>query len=206
MNASTGSAEACRWSRTVQRHSDAITIAATPEHVYDLVADLARVDELSPEVRRTEWIGEPAVPVAGARVRGHNRWRGFRWSREAVIRVADRGREFAFETVPGRGIKHDATTWRYVFEPIPGPGTRGYRELHVPRARLATSHGRGPRPAGGLGRRDATDTARTQAARRGAAAMTMDRRHTIEVPPPTMRLAAGCTSRWVFKRPLRGST
>jgi len=55
--------------------------------------------------------------VAGARLRGHNRWRGFRWSREAQITTADPGREFAFQTIPGRGIHHDMTRWRYTFEP-----------------------------------------------------------------------------------------
>jgi polyketide cyclase/dehydrase/lipid transport protein len=112
------------WSKTVQRHTEVITIDAPPERIYDLVADLARVDELSPEVRRAHWVGQPAAPVVGARIRGYNRWRGFRWSREAVILVADRGGEFAFRTVPGRGIYHDETTWRYEFEPTPTGGTQ----------------------------------------------------------------------------------
>jgi hypothetical protein len=112
------------WSKTVQRHTEVISIDARLERVYDLVADLARVDELSPEVRRAHWIGQPAAPVVGARIRGYNRWKGFRWSRQAVILVADRGAEFIFRTVPGRGIYHDSTTWRYGFEPTPTGGTR----------------------------------------------------------------------------------
>jgi hypothetical protein len=106
-----------------QAHTETIEIVATPEVVYDLVADVTKATDLSPEARRAEWIGQPAAPVAGARFRGYNRWRGFRWSREVRIVTADRGREFGFETIPGRGIYHDTTTWRYRFEPIE-TGTR----------------------------------------------------------------------------------
>lgn len=107
----------------VQSHSESIDIAAPARVVYDLVADVTAVAQRSPEVRRCEWIGEPAAPMVGARFRGHNRWRGFRWSRIARITAAEPGVEFAFETAPGRGIYHDLTRWRYLFQPLDG-GTR----------------------------------------------------------------------------------
>jgi hypothetical protein len=109
--------------RPVQSHRESIDIAAPANVLYDLVADVTAVAERSPEVRRCEWVGEPAAPVVGACFRGYNRWRGFGWSRIARITAAERGVEFAFETIPGRGIYHDVTRWRYAFEPIEG-GTR----------------------------------------------------------------------------------
>ncbi len=105
---------------TVQTHVERIEVPAGADAAYDLVSAVDRTPELSREVRRIEWLGEPRVPVAGARFRGRNRWLGFVWWREVHIVVAERGTEFAFRTVPGRGIYHDTTTWRYLFEPTPG--------------------------------------------------------------------------------------
>jgi hypothetical protein len=117
----------------VQGHTESIEIDASAQVLYDLVADVTAVVERSPEVRRCEWIGEPAAPVVGARFRGYNRWRGFGWSRLARVTVAEPAVEFAFETIPGRGIYHDVTRWRYRFEPSDG-GTRVVEtyEFHAP--------------------------------------------------------------------------
>ncbi len=100
-----------------------VEIAASGAAVYDLVTAIDRVPEFSPEVRRIRWLGELHRPEAGARFRGTNRWRGFVWRREVVITKAEPGREFCFETVPGHGIFHDTTKWRYLLEPVPS-GTR----------------------------------------------------------------------------------
>ena len=98
-------------------------IGADAGRVYDLVAAVDRVPEFSPECRRIEWLGEPHRPDVGARFRGRNRWRGFAWWREVRITEAERGRVFAFETVPARGIYNDSTAWRYTFEST-GAGTK----------------------------------------------------------------------------------
>jgi polyketide cyclase/dehydrase/lipid transport protein len=117
------------------RYHETIHIDAPAELIYDLVADVTSTGDRSPECRRVEWLGEPARAVTGARFRGHNRWRGFSWSRTATITRADRGHEFAFKTEPGHGIYNDTTAWRYRFEPT-GDGatdvTEGY-EFTAPR-------------------------------------------------------------------------
>jgi hypothetical protein len=102
------------------RYQASTDIAAPAELIYDMVADVTSTGDRSPECRRVEWLGEPAKAVTGARFRGHNRWRGFSWSRTATITRADRGHEFTFRTEPGRGIYHDTTTWCYRFEPADG--------------------------------------------------------------------------------------
>ncbi len=89
-----------------------------------MVADVTSTGQRSPERRTVEWLGEPARPVAGARFRGRNRWRGYTWWRTARIVEADRGHQFVFATKPARGIYHDSTTWAYHLDPAGDRGTR----------------------------------------------------------------------------------
>ena len=49
-----------------------VHIDAPLDTVFQLVSDVTRMGEWSPECRRCEWIGESRVPVAGARFQGHN--------------------------------------------------------------------------------------------------------------------------------------
>lgn len=96
-------------------------IAASPEALYDVVADVTRTPELSPEVVACEWIDGATGPEVGARFRARNHvGRGPDWHNKPVVTAADRGREFAFSrTETGAGT----VTWRYVFTPE-GEGTR----------------------------------------------------------------------------------
>ena len=91
-----------------------ITIDAPPERVYDLVADLTRMGEWSPECYRVEWVADATGPAVDAGFVGHNRIGPYRWKVEGKVVTADRGRDFAFTTyVNGR----ESTRWRYRFEP-----------------------------------------------------------------------------------------
>jgi hypothetical protein len=108
------------WLTTDSRHIDIETV---PEAVYDLVADLPRMGEWSPECQTVEWQDGSTGPREGATFVGHNRGgprRLFRWSRRGRVLAADRGREFAFVTEEGG---RESTQWRYRFEPH-GSGTR----------------------------------------------------------------------------------
>jgi hypothetical protein len=110
-----------RWWLTQDSHQ--IVINTTPDHIYDLVADLTRMGEWSPECERVEWTDGTTVPAEGARFVGHNRggpFNLFRWSRGGRVLAADPGREFAFVTEEGG---RESTVWRYRFEPVEG-GTR----------------------------------------------------------------------------------
>jgi len=98
------------------------TIAASPEAIYDVVADVTRTGEWSGETRRVEWTS--AGSGAGARFKGWNRAGLFRWTRHCEVLVADRGRTFAFRTIPGKSpSKRDSTVWRFDLTPEAG-GTR----------------------------------------------------------------------------------
>lgn len=101
---------------TPQHGHESIDIAASPAEVYDLVADITRMGEWSPECYRCEWLDGATEAVPGARFRGYNRIPGYRWQRTVIVDVADRGREFAFTTVDDRTGRHE-TRWQYTMEP-----------------------------------------------------------------------------------------
>jgi hypothetical protein len=105
-------------------------VAAAPERVYDLVADVTRTPELSPEVVSARWLGDATGPAVGARFEAVNSSSaGRRWRNRPVVTVADRGREFAFaRTEPFAG----SIAWRYRFEPVDG-GTRVVESYQVER-------------------------------------------------------------------------
>ena len=110
-----------RWWLTVD--SCEIVVGATPERIYDLVAELPRMGEWSPECQSVEWVEGTTGPAVGAAFVGHNRGgpRGlFTWSRRGRVLAAEPGREFAFVTEEGG---RESTEWRYRFEPVDG-GTR----------------------------------------------------------------------------------
>jgi uncharacterized protein YndB with AHSA1/START domain len=93
-----------------------IDIAAPPELVYDLVADVTRMGEWSPECYRCEWMDGETAAAPGVRFRGYNRLGRLRWERTAVVDTAYRGREFGFTTV-NDGAGREETRWRYSIEP-----------------------------------------------------------------------------------------
>jgi hypothetical protein len=110
---------------TVERY-----IQASPEALYDVVADVTRTPELSPEVVACEWMDGATGPAVGVRFRAKNHaGRGPDWHNTPVITVADRGREFAFcRTERGAGT----IEWRYLFTPD-GSGTRVTESYEVTR-------------------------------------------------------------------------
>lgn len=94
--------------------SVSIHIEASPEAVYDVVSDVRRMGEWSPECRECTWVDGASGPAVGARFKGTNR-KGFaRWSTTPTVVAADRGREFSFAT--------DITRWSYRFA-AEGDGT-----------------------------------------------------------------------------------
>lgn len=106
-----------------RKRNDAVSIeiAAPPERVYDLIADITRMGEWSPECHRCSWANGASGPAVGAKFKASNKGgRGPSWSNTPVVTVADPGRAFAFNrSGPGIG----SYTWRYDLEPTP-EGTR----------------------------------------------------------------------------------
>jgi len=86
-------------------------IPAAPEAVYDLIADITKMPQYSPENTAGEWLDGATGPVVGARFKGANKLGKASWSTKPMVTVADRGREFAFK-VPGAS----GPLWTYRFE------------------------------------------------------------------------------------------
>ena len=90
-------------------------IAASPDTLYDMVSDLPRMGELSPENTGGMWINGATGPEVGAVFRGTNSHGDKHWATTAVIERAERGKAFVFRTNVGP-IK--IARWSYTFEPV----------------------------------------------------------------------------------------
>lgn len=87
-------------------------IGAEAASLYDMVADLTRMGQWSPENIGGKWVGGATGPATGAKFRGNNKsgWR--RWSTQAEVTDARPGERFAFHvTVTGVPI----ADWAYEF-------------------------------------------------------------------------------------------
>jgi uncharacterized protein YndB with AHSA1/START domain len=89
-------------------------VAAPPQVVWELVSDVTRMGEWSPETTGARWRGGADGPAVGARFSGSNRigWR--RWSTPCTVTAADPGRRFAFDVGVGPVA---VATWAYDIEP-----------------------------------------------------------------------------------------
>lgn len=110
--------------------SVSIEIAAPPEQVYDLISDIPRMGEWSPECRKCTWAKGATGPVVGARFKARNQGRrGPSWFNTPTVTAAEPGRVFAFNrSGPGVG----SYTWRYQLEPT-STGTRVTESYDVER-------------------------------------------------------------------------
>lgn len=95
----------------VVRHAS-IDISAPPEVVYDLVADITRMGEWSPEATGGTWTkGSGSV---GDWFDGTNRAGEREWTRECEVAAAERGSDFTF--VVG-GVEANRTWWSFEIAP-----------------------------------------------------------------------------------------
>jgi hypothetical protein len=91
-------------------------IGASAELVYDLVSDLPRMGEWSPESTGGRWLSGSG-PRVGARFVGRNQSPRRRWSTFVTVTAAERGRRFAFRvTAPLVPIAN----WEFRLEPTDG--------------------------------------------------------------------------------------
>lgn len=86
-------------------------IDAEPNVIYDLISDITRMGEWSPETVEAQWLGGATGPAVGATFKGKNKAGPNSWATKPTVTAADPGRTFAFK-VPGKS----GPTWRYDFE------------------------------------------------------------------------------------------
>jgi hypothetical protein len=89
-------------------------VERTAAELYEMVSDVTRMGQWSPETVKCGWIGGATGPAVGARFKGTNKRGLLRWSTKPKVVAADPGKEFAFET--------GDTRWTFRFE-ASGSGT-----------------------------------------------------------------------------------
>lgn len=92
--------------------SAATTIQAPPAVVWQLVADIRRMGEWSPECRGGEWLDGATGPDVGVRFKGHNKAK-LAWSTTSTVTECVPGAVFAWQT-------GGDTAWRYELRPVDG--------------------------------------------------------------------------------------
>ena len=112
-----------------------VHFAAPPAEVWELVSDVTRIGEFSPETFEARWLGGASGPQAGARFRGHVRRNGrgpVYWT-TCKVTASEPGREFAFAVNgPGEVV---VNTWRYQLTPS-GDGTDVTESFELPGSTL----------------------------------------------------------------------
>jgi len=114
------------------RGSVTVHMAASADRVWDLVSDVTRVGEFSPETFEAEWLGGATGPAVGARFRGHVRRNGrgpVYWT-VCTVTACDPGREFGFAVGgPGGRILN---TWAYQLAAGASGGTDVTESFELP--------------------------------------------------------------------------
>src|ERR1700728_804911 len=106
----------------VDHDSVSLHIAAPAEQLCEMVADVTRTPEFSPEILECHWVDGADGPAVGARFRARNKVPNRpSWTNKPVVTGMDPGRSFTF----ARTEKFDGTVeGSYRFEPDPaGTGT-----------------------------------------------------------------------------------
>ena len=98
-------------------------VDAPPHEVWELVSDITKMGDYSPEVIEAEWIGDHTGPAVGARYRGHvkrnENWPILYWTTCEVTECVP-GEVFEFAVIMG---DRAVNTWRYEFHATSGGGT-----------------------------------------------------------------------------------
>jgi hypothetical protein len=120
-------------------------VAAPAEKIWELVSDLPRMGEWSPENSGGTWNEGASGPTVGATLTGKNK-NGFRrWSTTATVVACEPGQVFEIAITTG---KLPIANWRYEFEPV-AEGCRVTESWDDHRSRFIKATGRV------LGRHDA---------------------------------------------------
>jgi hypothetical protein len=96
---------------TRYRRTEQLTIKASPEQIYELVADVSRMGEWSPVCTGGEYDTKDQSWFTGQNEIGSTSW-----STRCHVVVADRGREFAFVNCGQDGAR-ELVRWGFTLQP-----------------------------------------------------------------------------------------
>ncbi|MCV7195137.1 SRPBCC family protein [Mycobacterium angelicum] len=101
--------------------SATVHMAAQPDTIWQLIADIRNTGRFSPETFEAEWLGDATGPELGARFRGHvrrNEIGPVYWT-TCEVTACEPGREFGFAVLVG---DRPVNNWHYQLAPA-GDGT-----------------------------------------------------------------------------------
>ena len=107
-----------------------VTMAASPRVVWDLVSDVTRIGEFSPETFEAAWTRGATGPAVGAHFKGHVRRNGVGPVYWTLCRVTEcvPEKDFGFVVeMNGRDLNH----WRYQLREVEG-GTKVTESFELP--------------------------------------------------------------------------
>jgi uncharacterized protein YndB with AHSA1/START domain len=93
---------------------------APPDQVWNLVSDVTRIGEFSPETFDAKWIDGATGPAVGARFKGHvkRNQKGPTYWTECKVTAAEPNKTFEFAVVFGKD--RTVNTWGYRMQPNNG--------------------------------------------------------------------------------------
>jgi uncharacterized protein YndB with AHSA1/START domain len=97
--------------------ADSVAIDASADVVWRLISDVTRMPQWSPELIRARWLGPVQEAKVGARFRGTNRHKVFRWSTSCQVTAAEPGTRFAYR-VTSLGLP--VSEWTFTIRPNAG--------------------------------------------------------------------------------------
>jgi hypothetical protein len=105
-------------------------IDAEPLRVWELISDITRMGDYSPEVFEAEWLGGATGPAVGARYRGHvkRNEKGPTYWTECEVTECTPGEVFEFAVV---WRDRPMNTWRYELRAVDG-GTDVTESFRMP--------------------------------------------------------------------------
>ncbi|MDP9117600.1 MAG: SRPBCC family protein [Actinomycetota bacterium] len=93
---------------------DSVAVDAPADVVWDLISDITRMPEWSPELTRATWLKGARAPVVGAKFKGRNGNKGRTWSTICTVTAAETGRLFSYR-VTSFGLP--VADWIYEIRP-----------------------------------------------------------------------------------------
>jgi uncharacterized protein YndB with AHSA1/START domain len=105
-------------------------MAAPPEVIWELLSDVTRIGEFSPETFEAEWLDGATGPALGVRFRGHVKRNGrgpIYWT-QCTVTSCEPGRAFGFAVYAGKSV---ANNWCYRLTPKDG-GTEVVESFELP--------------------------------------------------------------------------
>lgn len=106
-------------------------IDAEPQKVWELISDITKMGEYSPEVFEAEWLDGATGPAVGARYRGHvkRNERGPVYWTTCKVTACVPGEVFEFAVMMN---DRPVNVWRYVFTPGVDGGTDVTESFQLP--------------------------------------------------------------------------